>query len=132
RFWQPVVPAFKEFYQLTEDSKVLDVGCGKGFMLYDFMQAIPKINVQGVDISQYAIEHAKEEVKPYLQVANAMELPFEDHSFDLVISINTVHNLEKDDLVKALKEIQRVTKKESYITVDAYRNEEEKELMFDW
>lgn len=132
RFWEPVVPTFQKQYSLTKDSKVLDVGCGKGFMVYDFIQQIPGIDIQGIDISHYAIENAKEEVKSYLQVANAMDLPFEDNSFDLVISINTIHNLEQKDLVTALKEIQRVSKKDSYITVDAYRNEAEKELMFHW
>ncbi|MGD2169786.1 MAG: class I SAM-dependent methyltransferase [Chlamydiota bacterium] len=132
RFWQPVVPTFQKYYNLSSESKILDVGCGKGFMLYDFMQIIPGVQVSGIDVSEYAINNAKEEVKPYLQVADAMELPFEDNSFDLVISINTVHNLAQNDLMIALKEIERVSKNHSYITIDAYRDMEEKELMFHW
>ncbi|AXH16136.1 class I SAM-dependent methyltransferase [Malaciobacter mytili] len=132
RFWQPVIPTFIEHFNLDENSKVLDVGCAKGFMLFDLKQALPNISIEGIDISSYAIENAKEEVKSFLKVGNAKELPYEDNSFDVVISINTIHNLEKEECAKALKEIQRVSKGKSFITVDAYRNEEEKEAMFAW
>lgn len=132
RFWQPVVPAFQQAYGLSARSSVLDVGCAKGFMLHDFREFIPGIQVHGIDISSYAIENGKEEVKPFLQVADARSLPFPDKSFDVVISINTVHNLEGEELKKALCEIERVSRGKSFITVDAYRNEEEKELMFAW
>ena len=132
RFWQPVIPTFQKQFDLNSNSSVLDVGAGKGFMLYDFTQIIPGIKVKGIDISSYAIENAKEEVKEHLMVGDARELPFEDNSFDAVISINTVHNLEKGDLATALLEIQRVSKNHCYITVDAYRNDEEKELMEAW
>lgn len=132
RFWQPVIPAFKEYYNLNSESSVLDIGCGKGFMLFDMCEKIPGIKIAGVDISEYAIENSKEEVSAFLKVANAVDLPFADNSFDVVISINTIHNLEQDKCGKALKEIERVSKRNSFITVDAYRNEEEKELMLAW
>ncbi|RXJ93841.1 methyltransferase type 11 [Malaciobacter molluscorum] len=132
RFWEPVIPTFKEFYNLNENSKILDIGCAKGFMLYDFKRLIPGIKVKGLDISQYAIENAKEEVKNNLQVGNAIELPFEDNSFDLVISITTLHNLNKEDMKKALKEIMRVTKKDAFITLDAYKDDDEKRKMEAW
>lgn len=132
RFWQPVIPTFQKHFNLTPNSKVLDVGCAKGFMLYDLAQLIPGIQLAGIDVSKYAIENAIEPVKPFVQVADARKLPFKDKSFDLVISINTIHNLEKDELAKALKEIERVSKGNSFITVDAYRNEEEKEAMYAW
>lgn len=132
RFWEPVIPTFKEYYNLNKDSKILDIGCAKGFMLYDFAKAIPEITIKGIDISQYAIENAKEEVKEHLQVANALKLPFEDNSFDLVISITTLHNLNKEDMKQALREINRVTKKDAFITLDAYRDDEEKKRMEAW
>jgi len=132
RFWQPVIPTFKDYFNLTENSCVLDVGCAKGFMLYDLVQIITGIEVKGVDISQYAIENAIGEMKDFVEVANAKELPFDDASFDVVISINTVHNLEEKECAKALQEIERVSRQNSYITVDAYRNDEEKERMEAW
>lgn len=132
RFWQPVIPSFKEHFNLNKTSSVLDVGCAKGFMLYDLSEVIPGITTAGIDLSSYAIEHSLEPIKPKLQVACATKLPYEDSSFDLVISINTVHNLERDELAKSLREIERVSKKHSFITVDAYRNDEEKELMEAW
>lgn len=132
RFWQPVIPTFQEYWDITSESSILDVGCAKGFMMYDLSLLIPGITVKGIDVSEYAIEHAVEEIKSDVQVADARDLPFENNSFDVVISINTVHNLELDECAKALQEIERVSKKHSYITVDAYRSEEEKERMYNW
>ena len=131
RFWQPVVPDFQEFYNLSKNSKILDVGCAKGFMIHDFSELIPGIEVQGIDISNYAIENCMPSVKDSVQVADARDLPFEDDSFDLVISVTTIHNFDREECIKALKEIERVSKN-AFITVDAYRNDIEKEAMFAW
>ena len=132
RFWKPVIPTLQEHFSLNFQSKVLDIGCGKGFMLHDMTELIPRINVRGIDISKYAIDNTMEDIKQFTSVANAIELPFKDNSFDVVFSITTLHNLEKNDLKKALMEIDRVGKGKSFITVDAYRNNEEKELMHAW
>lgn len=132
RFWKDVVPSFQQHYGLTGDSTLLDVGCAKGFMISDFARDIPGIDVRGVDISEYAIQQAKHDVSDCVSVANAIDLPFEDSSFDLVISITTIHNLEGNDLVAALREIMRVSRGGAFITVDAYRNDEEKKAMFAW
>jgi SAM-dependent methyltransferase len=132
RFWQPVVPTFKKYWGLSSQSSVLDVGCAKGFMLHDLAELIPGIQVKGVDVSEYAIQNAIEDMKQCVQVANATSLPFPDKSFDVVISINTVHNLDREECGKALQEIQRVSSGKSFITVDAYRNEEERERMYAW
>jgi len=132
RFWTPVIPDFQHHWDLTTDSSVLDVGCAKGFMLYDLKEKIPGIIIAGVDVSEYAIENSKLEVKEFLKVADARELPFDNNSFDVVIAINTVHNLELDECTQAIKEIQRVSKRGAFITVDAYHNEEEKQRMDKW
>ena len=126
------MPTFKEHYNLKAGDRVLDVGCAKGFMMHDFKELIPGIEVKGIDISEYAIENAIESVKEDCLVADARELPFEDNSFDLVISINTVHNFERDELVKSLQEIMRVSKGNAFIVVDAYRDDEEKERIAAW
>lgn len=132
KYWQPVIPDFQQRYQLNASSSVLDIGCAKGFMMYDMAQLIHGMTVKGIDISEYAIETAIEDIKPHCQVACATRLPFEDYSFDLVISITTLHNLERDELAKALREIERVKRKYSFITVDAYHDDEERERMEAW
>ena len=132
RFWQPVIPTFQEYWQLNSKSSLLDVGCGKGFMLHDLAELIPGITVRGIDVSKYAIANTIEDMKPYVQTANAVHLPFDDDSFDVVISINTIHNLERKECGRALQEIERVSRGQSFITVDAYRNDDEKERMYAW
>jgi SAM-dependent methyltransferase len=132
KFWQPVIPTIVENYKIGNSSNVLDVGCAKGFFLYDLKLTFPGISITGVDISDYAVENSIPEIKPYLQVGNATKLPFEDNYFDFVISINTIHNLNLQDCATALQEIERVTKGNSFITVDAYRNDEEKARMQAW
>ena len=117
---------FKKHWNLKKNSTVLDVGCAKGFMLYDLRKAVPGIKLCGIDVSRYAIKNSSPKVRKNLKVANAKKLPFPDNSFDIVISINTIHNLNKKDCAQALKEISRVSKKNSYITVDAYKNKKEK------
>ncbi|PPQ43368.1 class I SAM-dependent methyltransferase [Rhodopseudomonas palustris] len=132
RFWQPVIPTFQQHFGLDASSSVLDVGCAKGFMLHDMAELIPGIAVKGVDVSDYAIAHAIDDMKPHVSVASAVKLPFADKSFDVVISVNTVHNLVRDDCAAALREIERVARKGAFITVDAYRDDEEKRRMMAW
>ena len=132
KYWQPVIPDFIKYYHLSNQQSILDVGCAKGFMLHDFKELIPGIKVKGIDISNYAIDNCMQSVKEDVLVANALNLPFEDNSFDLVISITTVHNFDLQDCKQAIKEIMRVSRGSSFITVDAYRNDKEKEAMFAW
>lgn len=132
RFWQPVVPDLTAHFGLTGQSSLLDVGCAKGFMLYDIQQHIPGITVKGLDISEYAVANAKEEVKDFLEVGDAKSLPFEDNSFDVLMSVNTIHNLDESECALAVQEIERVSRGKSFITVDAWRNDEEKDRMLEW
>ena len=131
KFWQPVVKRLQQFYRLNPKSKILDVGCGKGFLLYDFLQIIPGITVAGVDISEYALKKALAEVKPFITLGNAKKIPYADNTFDLVISLNTIHNLPIEDCFQALKELERVGK-DKFIVNDAYRSEEEKQKLQKW
>jgi len=130
--WEKVARAMVEHYGIKPGDKILDVGCGKGFLLFDFTKLVHDVEVHGIDISQYAIENSKEEIKHCLQLGNAIELPFEDHSFDFVFSITTLHNLHCYDLDKALREIERVGKKNKYICIESYRNEVEKANLLYW
>lgn len=131
KFWTDVVKDFYSYYKMHDGFKILDVGCGKGFMMYDFLQLNSKLSIKGLDISEYAKKNAKKEVASLIDIGNAKKLPYEDNSFDLIISINTIHNLNKTDLKASLKEFCRVSKN-SFITVDAWRNDEEKKRMLKW
>jgi protein-L-isoaspartate(D-aspartate) O-methyltransferase len=130
--WRVVAEAMVKHYGLKPGDRILDVGCGKGFLLYEFTVVLPGVEVAGLDISDYAIENAKEEVRSSLRVGDANSLPFEDRSFDLVISINTLHNLQCFDLDRALRELERVGRRHKYIVVESYRNEEEKTNLLYW
>lgn len=130
--WEKVARAMVEHYGIKPGDKVLDVGCGKGFLLYDFTKVVPDLELHGIDVSEYAIENSKEEIKDRLQVGSAVKLPYPDNYFDLVYSINTLHNLPCYDLDAALREIQRVSKKHAYICVESYRTEEEKANLLYW
>ena len=132
RFWTEVVKDFVNYYDLKDGSRILDVGCGKGFMIYDFSKFNKNFILKGVDISSYAIENSVPEIRNNLIVGNAKKLQFEDNSFDLVISINTIHNLKKQDCAQSLREIERVSRRSKFIIVDAYKNENEKNRMFAW
>jgi ubiquinone/menaquinone biosynthesis C-methylase UbiE len=132
RFWQPTVQRFREYYELPDTGALLDVGCAKGFMLHDFKLMLPNWIVAGIDISNYAIQNAIDSMKPYLQVGNATQLPFPDHSFDLVTAINTIHNLPLEECKQALREIQRVSRGSAFVVVDAYRTDEERRTLESW
>ncbi len=130
--WRPVAEQIATHFQLPDDARILDVGCGKAFLLYEFTQVLPKAQVAGIDISDYAIANAKEEIRPTLQVGSAVKLPWDDDAFDLVISINTLHNLHNYELWPALAEIERVGRAAKYITVESYRTETEKVNLLYW
>jgi protein-L-isoaspartate(D-aspartate) O-methyltransferase len=130
--WEPVARKMVEHYGLKAGDRILDVGCGKGFQIYEFTRVVPGIEVYGIDVSAYALEHAHPEIKPRLQLGNANALPFPDRHFDLVMSINTLHNLHCYDLDRALREIERVGRRHKYICVESYRNEVEKANLLYW
>ncbi len=130
--WRAVAEQMVKYYGLTSQSRILDIGCGKAHLLYEFTQVLPGVRISGIDISDYAIQHAKEEVKPYLKTATATDLPFSDHAFDFVYSLNVFHNFPVYDLQAAVKEMMRVGKHQRYLCVESYRNEREKVNLLYW
>ena len=130
--WATLAKSFLKHYQLPDKPKILDIGCGKGYLLYDFLQLKKDAEIYGIDISNYAIKNAKEEIRDRLKVGNATDIPWPDNYFDLVVSINSLHCLHCYDLDKALHEINRVGKNNKYICVESYRNEEEKANLLYW
>ena len=130
--WEKVARAMVEYYNLPKAPKILDIGCGKGFLLFDFLKILPDAEIFGIDISRYAIENSKNEIRNKLQVGTATNLPWPDNTFDLVISINTLHNLHNYELDPALREMVRVGKQYQYICVESYSTEEEKANLLYW
>ena len=130
--WKPVAKRIIDTYSLTDHSHVLDVGCGKGFLMHEINLLCPGIKVYGLDISEYALNNAKNEVKDKITLGCATNLPWPKNKFDLVISINTLHNLQNYKLHSALKEIGRVSRKNKYVCVESYRSEEEKANLLFW
>ncbi|HTJ97196.1 MAG TPA: class I SAM-dependent methyltransferase [Rhodocyclaceae bacterium] len=123
--WGVVAERLIEHYQLGPDARILDVGCGKAFLLYELMTRLPEGRVAGFDISTYGLEHAKEEMAPFLFEHDAAKpYPYADKSFDLVISLGTLHNLGLPDLKRALNEIERVGK-QSFVMAEAFRSDAE-------
>ena len=130
--WRAVAQKMVDHYGIRPGQKILDVGCGMAHLLYEFTQVVPGVKVYGIDISEYALAHAKEEIRDRLQYGKAQDIPFADNEFDLVISLTTLHNLKVFDLKKAIEEIERVSKGHSYIMVESFRNDVEEVNMLYW
>lgn len=130
--WRPVAEKLAEHYKLKAGQIVLDIGCGKAHLLYELTQTVPGIEVVGMDISEYAITHTVKDIEPFLMKGEAQNLPFEDNSFDLVISLNALHNLKVYDLKKAIQDIERISRGNSYIVVESFRNDREEVNMLYW
>ncbi|MEY3775469.1 MAG: hypothetical protein RLZZ129_2249 [Verrucomicrobiota bacterium] len=123
--WTAMAESLARTYQLRAGSKVLDVGCGKAFLLYELTRVVPGLVVCGCDISTHALAMAQEEMKPFLRHQRAQDpLPYANQEFDLVLSLNTLHNLRLPELAQALPEIQRVAR-QGYIVVESYRDAKE-------
>lgn len=130
--WRSVAKDIIDIYELRDGHRILDVGCGKGFLLKDLLLENKNLNVFGLDISQYAINNSEEEVFGRIHLGTAESLPFPDDSFDFVISLNTIHNLKRNNAIKAVKEIERVSRGKSFIQVDSFYNEKQKEIFESW
>lgn len=130
--WLPVARRMVEHYKLPANARILDVGAAKGFLMHDFLQVLPKATVRGIDVSAYARDHAHGGMGTMIDIGSAEVLPYADDSFDLVVSINSIHNLPPKACANALREITRVSKGPAFVTVDAWRTEEEHQRLLDW
>jgi len=130
--WLPVVRRLVEFYGLGPEARILDIGAAKGFLLHDFLQVLPAATVRGIDVSTYARDNAYGATGPLIDIGSGDQLPYADHSFDLVVSINSIHNLPLDRCKRALAEMERVSRAHKFVTIDAWRTDEEHQRLRDW
>ncbi len=128
--WIAVAGDIVAHFGLRPGDRVLDVGCAKGFLVKDLMAQ--GIDAYGLDVSRYALMQCAPEVVGRLHLGDARELPFPAASFAAVLSINTLHNLERADCIRALREVQRVANGRGFVQVDSYRSPQEKALFEDW
>jgi ubiquinone/menaquinone biosynthesis C-methylase UbiE len=123
--WKPLAEALIKHYNLTDFSSVLDIGCGKGYLLYEMKLLLPGLKVAGFDISKHGLADAKEEIREELFIHRAQDVfPYKNNEFDLAISLGCMHNLRIFELKTALTEMERVTK-QGYLMLESYRNEQE-------
>ena len=130
--WVPIARRIRDYYGLLAGHRVLDVGCAKGFLMHDLQQAVPGLEVVGLDISAYALGEAMAGTHGRLVRGHAAWLPFGDGAFDLVLSINTLHNLQHDACVRALADIERVSRRWKYVQVDSWLTEEQRTNLDSW
>lgn len=129
--WIPVAEDIVNHYNLKAGSRVLDIGCAKGFLIKDMMQVCPGLDVTGIDLSNYAINNCHPEVSDKVLVGNAKQLPFPDNNFSVALAVNTIHNLKRDQCINALREIERVADR-AFVQVDSWFNEDQKQVFLDW
>lgn len=130
--WVPIAKQIIDHYGLKSGDRVLDVGCAKGFLVKDLMDACPGLEVWGLDISEYAIAQSHPDIAGRLVRGTADRLPFADRSFQAVLCINVIHNLEREACLRAIREVERLAPGRAYIQVDAYRDETERDIFLDW
>lgn len=130
--WIPIAEDIVRHFNLKAGDRVLDVGCAKGFLVKDLMKVCPGLEAFGLDISEYALTHCEPEVVGRLHRGSADYLPFPDRSFSAVISINTIHNFDRTDAVRAVREVERLAPGRGFIQVDSYRTPEQRELFMSW
>ncbi|MDX2187693.1 MAG: class I SAM-dependent methyltransferase [Opitutaceae bacterium] len=130
--WLPVARRMVEHYQLGANARILDVGAAKGFLLHDFLEVLPGAEVRGIDVSEYAKANAHGETGSLIDLGSAEALPYPDKHFDLVVSINSIHNLPLERCKQALREMERVSRAHKFVTIDAWRTEEEHQRLLDW
>ncbi|HUL90788.1 MAG TPA: class I SAM-dependent methyltransferase [Burkholderiales bacterium] len=130
--WIPVAQDIVRHFELAAGGRILDVGCAKGFLVKDLMRVCPGLEAFGLEISEYALMHCEKEVVGRLHLGKATSLPFPDGSFDAVISINTLHNLDRGGVIQALREIERLAPGRAFVQVDAYHTPEQRELFMQW
>jgi 2-polyprenyl-3-methyl-5-hydroxy-6-metoxy-1,4-benzoquinol methylase len=130
--WVPVAKRLVAHYDLRPGARILDIGAAKGFLIHDLLEALPGADVRGIDVSEYARANAYGDTGTLIDIGSADRLPYPDKSFDLVVSINSIHNLPPDRCATALREMERVSRAHKFVTIDAWRTADEHQRLLDW
>tara|TARA_B100000161_G_scaffold86104_1_gene60149 strand:- start:140 stop:811 length:672 start_codon:yes stop_codon:yes gene_type:complete len=130
--WVKVARKIIKLFKLKNNSKFLDVGCAKGFLMHDLKVILPRIKIYGIDVSKYAKENSIMNIRKNIKIMNCKNIKYKTNSFDGLVAINVVHNLNLDQCKKSIKEIQRVSNGKAFIQVDAYRDEFELKILKKW
>lgn len=130
--WIPVARDIVRHFDLKPGDRVLDVGCAKGFLVKDLLSVCPGLEVFGLDISDYALMKCEPEVVGRLHLGSCDRLPFPDNSFAAVLSLNTIHNLDREGAIRALREIERLAPGRGFVQVDSYRTPEQRDVFLEW
>jgi len=130
--WVAIAKRMRDYYGLAAGDRILDIGCAKGFLLHDLLQVVPNVRVFGLDVSRYAVEHAMGDVRRFIVQGTANALPFADRSIDLVVSINAIHNLHREDCTAAVREMERVSRRSKYVQVDSWLDETQRQNFERW
>ena len=130
--WVKVARKIIKLFKLKNNSKFIDIGCAKGFLMHDLNVILPKLKIFGIDISKYAKDNSIPSIRKNIKIMNCKKLNFKTNYFDGLVAINVVHNLDLKECKKAIKEIQRISRGKAFIQVDAYRNELELKVLKKW
>jgi len=132
--WVSVAKRMAEHYKLPADARILDIGCAKGFLMHDFKTLLPECEARGLEVSEYAKATAHPGLGERIDIGSCVELPYGGDYYDLVISINSIHNVPLEGVKRSLREIERVAKPGAgkFVTMDAWRTEEEHRRLLDW
>ena len=130
--WKAVAKKIFDVYRLKDNAKILQIGCDKGFLLQDIKEIFPKAKVRGIEVSDYAIQSADKKIKKFIKKGLFYDLPFKKNEFDFVIAIGPVYSLNLANAIKCLKEIKRVGKDKSFITLGSYESERDFRLFRYW
>jgi len=130
--WKSIAKRIIEKYKIKDGSNILQINCEKGYLLHDLHEINSNIKIYGLESSKYAIDNACSSIKQFINYSNKINLDFKDNFFDFVIAIGVVYALDLTNAIKCLKEIQRVSKGKSFITLGAYENEKDRKLFSYW
>ena len=128
--WLNMLPKAITKYKLNNTSKVLDLGCKKGFLLKDLNILLPGIKSYGIENHPYALKKAVKCNSKLIQ-SEYYNIPFKDKYFDFVIAFTSLYMQNLGDVIKSLKEIERVSKN-SYVVLASGENDEERNKFYKW